>query len=64
MKKKIIAIVFFLFCTIPALAEDDYPENPDSHGDPPAPVDQWMVLLLFLGVAIGFYFLKRKYKTA
>ena len=62
MKKNIITILFFLFCTIPALADEDYPENPDSTDD--VPLDQWMVLLLFLGVAIGFYFLKRKYKTA
>ena len=64
MKKNITALVFFLFYTIPALADEDYPENPDSHDDPPVPVDQWMILLLILGLAIGFYFLKRKYKTA
>lgn len=61
MKKNITTIVFFLFYTIPALAEEEYPQSPDSTDD--LPVDQWMILLLILGLAIGYYFLKR-YKTA
>jgi hypothetical protein len=62
MKKNITALVLFLICTIPALADEEYPHNPDSTDD--VPIDQWLILLLFLGMIIGFYFLKRKYKTA
>lgn len=59
MKQKILnyilpLIAFCMYIT-PAMADLD---NPDDSEDPPydaAPIDNWMMLLLFVGIVIGVY---------
>lgn len=49
----------WLAYTLPAFAD---PNDPDDGDDPPAaPIDNWLLLLILAGVALGIYFIM-KYK--
>lgn len=57
MKHKILnyslPILALFVYTIPALAQ---PDHPDDGEDPlPAPIDDWMMILLLIGILIGTY---------
>ncbi|SMC85793.1 hypothetical protein [Moheibacter sediminis] len=46
----------WLTYTLPALAD---PNDPDDGDDPQAPIDNWLLLLILAGVALGIYFIMK-----
>lgn len=63
MKRKIhkygLLAFLWLAYTLPAFAD---PNDPDDSDDPQAPIDNWLLLLILAGVALGVYFIM-KYKN-
>ena len=56
---KIYLIVFNLM-SIAAMADDpDFPFEEDP-GDPPAPIDDWILPMAIIGIAVMYYFIKKK----
>lgn len=61
LKYGLLAITW-LATTIPALA---FPGDPDDGDDPlPAPVDNWILVLILAGAALGVYFILKYNKKA
>jgi hypothetical protein len=61
MKNKILksgfSVLAFLIFTLPILAQDD-PNDPYAGDDPhETPIDNWMLLLVFVALVIGIYFI-------
>ena len=55
---------FWAAYTLPVLA-DDGAEDPPGDDDPsPAPIDNWILLLVLAGIALGVYFIIRNRKKA
>jgi|GEM_PF-1052865 len=61
--KNIGSIAFFVLYVIPALAEDDYPQYPDSSDD--VPIDHWVIALILAGIVLGIHYigLRKKAQT-
>ena len=58
---KIYLMVFNLM-SIAAMAQQDpgFPFGEDPGEDPAAPIDQWILPMAVLGIAVMFYYMKRK----
>ncbi len=52
---------FWLAYTLPAMAD---PNDPDLDDDPPAPIDNWALLLILAGVILGLYFIMKYRRRA
>ena len=66
MKNNILKHTLLTFMCIafslPALAG---PNDPDDGGDPlPAPIDNWIILLILSAAAVGIYFIMKHNKKA
>lgn len=65
-QKTLLILMFLFLCTSSAMAQFDNPDE-DEDGeneplDPSASIDDHLIPLLILGVAIGFYLIKSKAK--
>lgn len=62
--KRPFAILFFLLLTMPAMAQLDEPdESEDGSNDPlnpSAPIDDYILPMLFVGAALGYYVIKKR----
>jgi len=64
MKKITLLSLFFIIYSLPLLAQDGEPGDPDAGNDPPAPIDNWVIFLIIAGIGVAVYFmLKRKQKS-
>ncbi len=61
--KTLLMMMMFFHCSLPVMAQfDDPDEEEDEDGYPlnPAPIDDYIVPMLVLGIAAGYYLIKRK----
>lgn len=66
-KKAILSIVLMMFFTVPVMAQfGETPEDEDEEDTPldPAPIDDYIVPLLLVGVVTGYYLLRKKKSIA
>ncbi len=52
--------LFFLAYTLPVMADLDNPPDYDEDNDPPAQIDNWVLILSFAGIVLGIYFLVQR----
>lgn len=60
LKYALLAMMSLMF-TLPALAQNEPPIDDDP---PPAPIDNWVLLLVMAAVALGIYFIMKYNKKA
>lgn len=64
LKFGLLAFLWMVY-TLPAIAQPIEPPSEDDPFEPePAPIDNWVVFLIFMSVAVGVYFInthKRSY---
>jgi len=53
---------FWAAYTLPVFAQG--PDDPDDGNDPQAPIDNWILLLVLAGIALGIYFIIRNQRKA
>ena len=57
--KIILFLITFTLWTTAAFADDD-PGGIDGDPGAPAPIDQWIPLMIIIGIAIVFFYLSKK----
>lgn len=57
-----IYLMVFNLVSIAAMAQQDpgFPFEEDPGSDPAAPIDDWILPMAVLGIAVMFYYIKRK----
>ena len=60
-KIKIYLMVFYLV-SIAAMAQQDpgFPFEEDPGEDPAAPIDQWILPMVIIGIAVMYYFIQKR----
>ena len=61
--KIILFLITFTLWTTAAFADDD-PGGIDGDPGAPAPIDQWIPLMIIIGIAIVFFYLNKKKAVA
>lgn len=64
LKYGILTFLWFAY-TLPALAgPGGGDEDGEGEADPEVPIDNWMLLLILAGIAVGVYFIMRSRRKA
>ena len=61
--KTILAVITFLLMSTTIFAQDEDPGGIDGDpGAPAAPIDSWIPIMLFIGIAIVFFYTHKRKK--
>jgi hypothetical protein len=54
-------MIVFNLMSFAAMAQDpDFPFEDDPGEDPAAPIDEWILPMAIIGIAVMYYFIKKK----